>query len=154
MLFDSCWNPNPKLGPQPAPRPGVHNPGWVQSPGAAALRDTSGASEARLRTYVTGVVGRFKDDERVFGWVRGMGRAQPAATLPTAVVSRLGFSIQFPAPCRLCQHHLCPQDVWNEPDNMNDSSYLSKEPPNKVERVAALLPKVSANQLRPASTPP
>ena len=32
VLFDSCWNPDPKLGPQPAPRPFVHNSGWVQSP--------------------------------------------------------------------------------------------------------------------------
>jgi len=25
VLFDSCWDPNPKLGAQRAPRPGVHN---------------------------------------------------------------------------------------------------------------------------------
>jgi len=30
VLFDSCWDPYPKLGP---PIPGVHNSGWVQSPG-------------------------------------------------------------------------------------------------------------------------
>ncbi len=35
VLFDSCWDPNPKLGQQHAPTPGVHNSGWVQSPGAA-----------------------------------------------------------------------------------------------------------------------
>ena len=34
VFFDSCWDPNPKLGPQRPPRPGVHNSGWVQSPGA------------------------------------------------------------------------------------------------------------------------
>jgi hypothetical protein len=33
VIFDSCWNPNPQLGPQPAPKPFVHNSGWVQSPG-------------------------------------------------------------------------------------------------------------------------
>src|SRR5690348_17406411 len=31
VLFDSCWNPDPKLGRQPAPRLFVHNSGWVQS---------------------------------------------------------------------------------------------------------------------------
>lgn len=31
-------------------------------------------------------------------------------------------------------------DVWNEPDNTNDSSYGKRELPNKKERVAKLLP--------------
>ena len=30
VLFDSCWDPSPKLGQQRAPTPGVHNSGWVQ----------------------------------------------------------------------------------------------------------------------------
>ena len=25
VLFDDCWNANPKVGKQPAPQPGVHN---------------------------------------------------------------------------------------------------------------------------------
>ena len=33
VLFDSCWDPFPKLGPQHPPIPGVHNSGWVQAPG-------------------------------------------------------------------------------------------------------------------------
>ena len=37
VLFDSCWDPSPALGKQRAPRPGVHNSGWMQSPGARAL---------------------------------------------------------------------------------------------------------------------
>jgi hypothetical protein len=32
VLFDSCWNPLPKAGPQPEPRPRTHNAGWAQSP--------------------------------------------------------------------------------------------------------------------------
>ena len=39
VLFDSCWDPFPRLGPQHPPIPGVHNSGWVQSPGAEALQD-------------------------------------------------------------------------------------------------------------------
>ena len=37
VLFDSVWDPNPQLGKQRAPKPGVHNSGWMQSPGAQAL---------------------------------------------------------------------------------------------------------------------
>jgi hypothetical protein len=96
VLFDSVWDPNPKLGKQHAPTPGVHNSGWVQSPGAAALGDD--AQYPRLEAYVKGVVGAFAKDARILGW-----------------------------------------DIWNEPDNTNDGSYV--DPADKVDRVAALLPK-------------
>ena len=66
VLFDSCWDPQPKLGKQHAPRPGVHNSGWVQSPGAKALEDAS--QYPRLEAYVKGVVGAFAKDQRVLGW--------------------------------------------------------------------------------------
>ena len=66
VLFDSCWDPNPRLGPQHPPIPGVHNSGWVQSPGAKALTDL--AQEPRLRAYVQGVVGAFANDPRVLAW--------------------------------------------------------------------------------------
>jgi hypothetical protein len=101
VLFDSVWDPNPQLGPQRAPKPGVHNSGWMQGPGAKALQDTT--QHARLEAYVKGVVGAFAKDPRVLAW-----------------------------------------DVWNEPDNLNGSSYKAQEPPNKQELVLALLPKVFA----------
>jgi Cellulase (glycosyl hydrolase family 5) len=66
VLFDSCWDPNPHLGQQREPRPGVHNSGWVQSPGAAALKDPS--QLPRLEAYVKGVVGAFANDQRILGW--------------------------------------------------------------------------------------
>jgi hypothetical protein len=66
VLFDSVWDPAPKLGPQRKPTPGVHNSGWVQSPGAAALRDES--QYPRLREYVEGVVGAFANDDRILAW--------------------------------------------------------------------------------------
>jgi cellulase (glycosyl hydrolase family 5) len=66
VLFDSCWDPNPKLGKQHPPVPGVHNSGWVQSPGAKALQDAS--QYPRLETYVKGVVGSFAKDDRVLAW--------------------------------------------------------------------------------------
>ena len=101
VLFDSCWDPRPQLGPQHPPIPGVHNSGWVQSPGAKGLSDPS--YEPRLEAYVKGVVGAFANDPRVLAW-----------------------------------------DVWNEPDNHNESSYGKEEPRNKTEFVDLLLPKAFA----------
>src|SRR6202521_813874 len=66
VLFDSCWDPQPHLGLQHPPIPGVHNSGWVQSPGAAALADAS--QYPRLKAYVQGVVGAFAKDDRILGW--------------------------------------------------------------------------------------
>ena len=65
VLFDSCWDPNPRLGQQHAPVPGVHNSGWVQSPGAA-LADP--AQHRRFEAYVKGVVGHFAADDRILAW--------------------------------------------------------------------------------------
>jgi hypothetical protein len=66
VLFDSCWDPDPKLGPQHPPIPGVHNSGWVQSPSAAALKDS--LQQPRLEAYVKGIVGDFARDDRILAW--------------------------------------------------------------------------------------
>jgi hypothetical protein len=66
VLFDSCWDPEPRLGAQHAPILGVHNSGWVQSPAAQALEDPR--EYPRLRAYVEGVIGAFATDERILGW--------------------------------------------------------------------------------------
>lgn len=99
VLFDSCWDPQPQLGPQHPPIPGVHNSGWVQAPGSAILQDP--AKYPELEQYVKGVVGAFGNDPRILAW-----------------------------------------DLWNEPDNTNDSSYGKEEPKDKVELILKLLPKV------------
>ena len=66
VLFDSCWETDPHLGPQHPPIPGVHNSGWVQSPGKQRLLDP--AYEPQLKAYVQGVVGAFANDNRILGW--------------------------------------------------------------------------------------
>jgi hypothetical protein len=99
VIFDSCWDPFPKLGKQHAPVQGLHNSGWVQSPGADILKDAS--QYPMLERYVKDIVGHFKNDNRILAW-----------------------------------------DVWNEPDNTNDSSYGKFEPANKIQLVQALLPQV------------
>lgn len=66
VLFDNCWDPSPKLGPQHPPIPGVHNSGWVQSPGKAGLGNVS--EYPRLKTYIQGIVGAFASDDRILAW--------------------------------------------------------------------------------------
>jgi hypothetical protein len=66
VLFDSCWDPLPHLGLQHPPIPGVHNSGWVQSPGAKALGDAN--QYPRLKAYVQSVVGAFAKDDRILAW--------------------------------------------------------------------------------------
>jgi hypothetical protein len=88
-----------QLGKQRAPQSGIHNSGWVQSPGSKALQDPT--QYARLESYIKGIVKAFAKDKRVIVW-----------------------------------------DVWNEPDNTNDNSYVKIEPANKVNFVKDLLPKV------------
>ena len=66
VLFDSCWNPDPKLGPQHPPIPGVHNSGWVQSPGRADLINP--ANDAHFRRYVEDMVRSFANDRRILLW--------------------------------------------------------------------------------------
>ena len=66
VFFDSVWDPNPQIGKQRVPRPGIHNSGWVQSPGAKALANP--AEYARLEKYVKDVVGSFAKDARINSW--------------------------------------------------------------------------------------
>ncbi len=66
VLFDSCWYPFPKVGPQRPPMPGIHNSGWMQSPGAHALEDPS--EYARLEAYVKGIISDFGKDQRILAW--------------------------------------------------------------------------------------
>ena len=101
VLFDSCWDPHPKLGPQLPPVPGVHNSRWVQAPGTDVLQDPT--QVPRLEQYVKGIVGTFANDSRVLAW-----------------------------------------DMWNEPDNGNDSSYAKDDPKNKNQIILKLLPQVFA----------
>jgi len=66
VLFDSCWDPDPALGPQHPPIPGVHNSGWVQAPGTKVLDDPS--QYPQLEAYVKDIVGSFAHDQRVLAW--------------------------------------------------------------------------------------
>jgi hypothetical protein len=66
VFFDDCWNKTPKIGVQPAPKPGIHNSGWVQDPGDPESRDST--RFGGLETYVTDVLTQFGHDKRILLW--------------------------------------------------------------------------------------
>ncbi len=64
--LDGCWDPFPESGKQRAPRPHVHNSGWVQAPGAEILGDPKRHDE--LRPYIIDLIHYFRNDKRVQVW--------------------------------------------------------------------------------------
>ena len=66
VFFDDCWNSVFLPGKQPEPKPGVHNSGWVQSPGTGKVLDPS--TWGPLEGYVKGVLSAFGGDDRVLMW--------------------------------------------------------------------------------------
>ena len=67
VIFDDCWNPDPRIGVQPAPRPGIHNSGWMQSPGVDVANQGPSAW-GRLENYVKDILGSFGEDDRILFW--------------------------------------------------------------------------------------
>jgi hypothetical protein len=67
VFFDDCWNSNPRIGSQPTPRPGIHNSGWVQSPGREMVQRGPSAW-GKLEQYVRDILCAFADDERILLW--------------------------------------------------------------------------------------
>ncbi len=65
-IFDGCWNPDPAIGKQPEPKPGVHNSGWVRSPSMAVHNDST--QWQYLQQYVTDILTTFKSDTRILMW--------------------------------------------------------------------------------------
>ena len=66
VIFDDCWNPAAELGPQHAPKPSVHNSGWVKSPQLS--QRTWPTDLDRLENYVKALFREFGSDSRVWMW--------------------------------------------------------------------------------------
>ncbi len=66
VFFDDCWNSTYNAGPQPAPKKGIHNSGWVQDPGILIKQDT--ALIILLESYVKDVMTHFANDSRIVLW--------------------------------------------------------------------------------------
>ena len=65
-IFDDCWNPDPVIGKQPDPKPGIHNSGWVRSPSKTVHDDAT--QWTYLEKYVKDVLTTFRNDDRVLMW--------------------------------------------------------------------------------------
>ncbi len=66
VFFDDCWNESYKVGKQPAPKPGIHNSGWLRDPGKLLYDDPAIISE--LEKYVKDILTTFRHDKRIFAW--------------------------------------------------------------------------------------
>jgi hypothetical protein len=67
VFFDDCWNPVSKPGPQPLPKTGIHNSGWIQDPSVDLRSDTT-SLYPWLEEYVKDILNTFSDDSRVVIW--------------------------------------------------------------------------------------
>jgi galactose mutarotase-like enzyme len=67
VIFDDCWNEETLAGKQPAPKPGVHNSGWIQDPACSLRADTTKLFPV-LEKYVKDIIGSFKNDKRILLW--------------------------------------------------------------------------------------
>ena len=77
VFLDDCWDERATLGPQRAPRKGVHNSGWVKDPGILYFgpcgsgcqyaSDTTAILDV-LERYVKDILSTFKDDKRIYAW--------------------------------------------------------------------------------------
>jgi hypothetical protein len=66
VFFDDCWNPEPRYGKQPDPKPGVHNSGWMRSPAMHVHNDSTQWNV--LERYVKDILSTFKNDPRILCW--------------------------------------------------------------------------------------
>jgi len=66
VFFDDCWNESYHIGTQPAPKPGIHNSGWLRDPGKLLYDDPELMKV--LENYVKDVLNTFKGDHRILLW--------------------------------------------------------------------------------------
>jgi hypothetical protein len=65
VLFDAVWNPFPEPGKREY-KMGIHNSGWLQSPGIEILKNVKRHDE--MEGYVKGVITHFANDNRIHVW--------------------------------------------------------------------------------------
>lgn len=66
VFFDDCWDENYAAGKQRAPKPGVHNSGWIRDPGK--LFYDHPVVIGVLEKYVKDILTTFKNDKRILLW--------------------------------------------------------------------------------------
>lgn len=116
-LFDDCvfgLQFDPKVGKQPEPLPGWYAWAWSPSPGHSIVVDST--AHPRVEKYVKAVMGRFKNDERIFIW--DLYNEPTNGGLGTATLPLLEKVIKW-------AHEVNPSqpvtiDVWNNNKRLND----------------------------------
>jgi hypothetical protein len=135
VLFDSCWNDGPKAGKQPAPKPGVHNSGWLRAPGSARLFDSR--TWSGLLGYTKDVVGAFGRDRRVLAWdlfnePSNSGYMDASVPLLKAVFAwAREANPDQPLTSGLWNDHAMSNDVML--DNSDVVSFHDYDPPDELE---------------------
>jgi len=66
VFFDDCWNESYHAGPQPVPKPGIHNSGWLRDPGKRYYDEPKLVDT--LEAYVKDILTTFKHDKRILLW--------------------------------------------------------------------------------------
>ncbi|MEO6584359.1 MAG: 1,4-beta-xylanase [Ferruginibacter sp.] len=66
VFFDDCWDANYASGKQRAPKPGIHNSGWIRDPGKLVYDQP--VVMGTLEKYVKDVLTTFKNDKRILLW--------------------------------------------------------------------------------------
>ncbi|MDR2079026.1 MAG: hypothetical protein LBP74_04830 [Treponema sp.] len=65
VFFDDCWYGSEERVLDFNPIPGSHNGRWAKCP---LCQDRKLENYPRFERYIKDIVGRFKDDRRIFGW--------------------------------------------------------------------------------------
>jgi len=67
VFFDDVWDENYAAGKQRAPKPGMHNSGWIRDPGKL-FYETNPSVITVLEKYVKDILTTFKNDKRILLW--------------------------------------------------------------------------------------
>ena len=120
ILFDDCFIPEPKLGKQPDPVPGVHNSQWTASPGNRRKQPENWSA---LEKYVKHVVGHFAKDQRIVAW-----DLYNEAAAPSRPLVEMSF-----AWARAAQPSQPLTSCWQALDLSDVISFHDYGPPNAVQ---------------------
>ena len=133
VIFDDCWNPTAELGPQPAPRPSVHNSGWVKSPQVSQRSDL-----ARLETYVKALLDKFGSDKRVWMWDLYNEPANESGELLSKVFE-WSWSVRPDQPLTVCDWDASNQLRTFSIESSDVVSFHNYATPDKVREQIAYL---------------
>jgi hypothetical protein len=65
VFFDDCWYGDEERVLEFSPIPGSHNGRWAKCP---LISDRKFENYPRFEKYIKDIIGRFKNDRRIFGW--------------------------------------------------------------------------------------